>query len=61
MKTKLLKIEEASAYLGIPANTLRHYRATKKGPPSAVIGGKVCYRESDLDRYIDEAFEAANA
>lgn len=48
--------ESTSELLDIPVYTLKDYRAKGKGPRSAVIGGKVKYRRSDVLAWIDECF-----
>lgn len=61
VSTRLLRLAEVSERTGIPENTLRHYRATNQGPRSALIGGKIAYREHDIDDWIEAQFEATNA
>lgn len=53
----LMGYAEVSAMLGVPINTLKDYRAKRKGPRSAVIGGKVKYRRTDVLAWLDEQFE----
>lgn len=48
--------KQTSSALAIPINTLKDYRAKGKGPRSAVIGGRVMYRKSDVLTWIDERF-----
>jgi predicted DNA-binding transcriptional regulator AlpA len=55
---RLLYLDEVSERTGIPENTLRFWRATKVGPPTARIGRRVVYRESDVQAWIDAQFEA---
>jgi predicted DNA-binding transcriptional regulator AlpA len=52
----LMGYAELSALIGVPINTLKDYRAKGKGPRSAVIGGKVKYRQSDVLTWLDEQF-----
>lgn len=52
----LIGYEELSKLTGIPINTLKDYRAKGKGPRSAVVGGKVKYRHSDVLEWIDQCF-----
>ncbi len=52
----LLGYDEVATLLGIPVNTLKDYRAKGKGPRSAVIGGKVKYRKSDVLTWVDDRF-----
>ncbi len=43
---------------GVPVNTQKDWRAKggKKGPRSAVIGGKIKYRRTDVMAWLDEQF-----
>lgn len=52
-------IEEAAAYLKKPVETLRWMRKRKTGPVSAVVMGRITYRRSDLDAYVQKAFDEA--
>jgi predicted DNA-binding transcriptional regulator AlpA len=46
----------------IPIATLRYYRATGQGgPKSARLGRRVVYRRSDVEAWIDKAFEGGAA
>lgn len=54
----LLKMSEASEYLGVPVQTLRSWRAGGKGPRSGKIGRRVSYRVTDLDAWLEEQFRA---
>ncbi|OBB10722.1 hypothetical protein A5731_22660 [Mycolicibacterium conceptionense] len=55
----VMDIEEASALTGTPVATLRWYRATGKGGPrSGKLGRRVVYRRSDVEAWIESAFEA---
>ena len=53
--------DEVSKLLGgVPINTLKDYRAKGKGPHSAVIGGKVKYRKSDVYAWVDAQFSKSD-
>ncbi|QZH64725.1 helix-turn-helix domain-containing protein [Mycolicibacterium farcinogenes] len=43
---------------GVPINTQKDWRAkgSVRGPQSAVIGGKIKYRRSDVLAWLDEQF-----
>lgn len=43
---------------GVPVNTQKDWRAkgSNKGPQSAVIGGKIKYRRTDVMTWLDEQF-----
>ncbi|GAA1363062.1 hypothetical protein GCM10009596_23570 [Arthrobacter rhombi] len=58
---RLMTMDEVSEETRIPVNTLRFYRHKGTGPKSAKIGGKVMYRREDLDKWINQAFEAGQA
>jgi predicted DNA-binding transcriptional regulator AlpA len=59
--TDLLFIDEVSAWTRIPVNTLKDYRQRGRGPRSAVIGGKIRYRRSDVGEWLDAQFAATQA
>ena len=46
---RLLTLDEVSAQLGIPVNTLRYWRQVGTGPASIKVGKHVRYRQSDVD------------
>ncbi|GAY15529.1 hypothetical protein MSZK_22550 [Mycobacterium sp. shizuoka-1] len=67
-KSLLMGMDEFFELTGVPVNTQKDWRAKggRKGPPSAVIAGKLKYRRVDVMTWIDEQFEqpakhAANA
>lgn len=45
---------EVSAAIGVPDNTLRHWRCAGTGPPFIRIGQAVRYRLRDLEQWLDE-------
>ena len=55
----LMLVEEASEFLRVPVATLRYWRATGTGPKSAKVGGRVMYRQADLEAWINEQFDKA--
>lgn len=57
----LLTVSEAAERLRRPTATLRYWRAMGTGPRSARVGGRVLYREADLDAWIDAEFAADTA
>ncbi|TGD88559.1 DNA-binding protein [Mycolicibacterium sp. CH28] len=60
MTDELLDIEVLrEEFPWIPRNTWYHWRATGKGPKSARLGRRVVYRRSDVDAWVEAAFEAA--
>ena len=56
---KLLRVPEVSELTGIPEATLRFWRHAGTGPPSAKLGRRVVYRETDVNDWVDEQFNAA--
>ncbi|MGR6899773.1 MULTISPECIES: helix-turn-helix domain-containing protein [Glutamicibacter] len=50
-------IEEAAEFLRVPVSTLRYWRHLGTGPRSARIGGRVMYRQADLEAWLNEQFE----
>lgn len=54
----LRTMAEVSEMTRIPVATLRYYRhLSNKGPRSALLGGRVMYRESDVIDWINAQFE----
>ncbi|SHU12293.1 Helix-turn-helix domain [Mycobacteroides abscessus subsp. abscessus] len=54
----LMSIDEVSDETGVAVATLRWWRATGGGGPrSAKLGRRVVYRRSDVEAWIDAAFE----
>jgi len=60
-REKYLKISEVAEWVGVSANTLRHWRATGQGGPrSGRLGRRVVYRETDVKEWLDAQFEHAS-
>ena len=55
---RLMTMDEVSEETRIPVNTLRFYRHKGTGPKSALIGGRVMYKRTDVEEYLDAAFDA---
>lgn len=53
----LMTLPEAAAYLNMTEKALRWQRYTEQGPRAAKIGGRVVFRRSDVDAWIEKAFE----
>jgi excisionase family DNA binding protein len=49
---KLFIVPEAAEFLRISVSTLERFRQTGEGPPYVKLGGRVLYREQDLEEYI---------
>jgi excisionase family DNA binding protein len=58
---ELLTIEEASAYLKVPVETLRKWRTQDRGPKVAKIGRHLRYRAEELKRWVREQERATVA
>ncbi|MGH8873329.1 MAG: helix-turn-helix transcriptional regulator [Acidimicrobiia bacterium] len=50
----LLSIQELAAYLDLPVATLYAWRYRRQGPPGFKVGRHVRYRQSDVDRWIND-------
>jgi predicted DNA-binding transcriptional regulator AlpA len=57
-RESLLFIEDVAEWTGIPVQTLRWWRQHGKGPKSAKVGARVRYRESDVQAWLDDQFDA---
>ena len=55
---QLLTLPEAAAYLRTPVATLRYWRHLGTGPKGFLLGRRVMFRRSDLDRWVTEQMEA---
>jgi excisionase family DNA binding protein len=53
----LLTPEEVAERLRRPVATVRFWRAKNLGPKGARVGGRVLYRESDVEAWIAAQFE----
>jgi excisionase family DNA binding protein len=51
--TELLTLAEAAVYLRLSRQTLYGWRHLHRGPRSTSAGGRVLYRRSDLDAWLD--------
>jgi ribulose 1,5-bisphosphate carboxylase large subunit-like protein len=51
---KMMDAVAASAKLGISASMLNKLRIVGGGPVYVKIGARVCYAESDLNKYITQ-------
>lgn len=52
----ILTPAEVAEQLRRPIATVRYWRAIGVGPKSANVGGRVMYRESDVEKWLDEQF-----
>ena len=51
---KLLTADEVADWLRVKERTLRMWRDTGKGPRSQRVGVLIRYRQSDVQRWLDE-------
>ena len=58
MSRTILDLAGISQKTGIPINTLRFYRSTSQGPKTFKLGGRVVALESDVDDWIQAAYNA---
>ena len=58
--TNLLTLEEAANLLRKTPAQLRWMKHAGTAPRSAKIGGRIMFKESDLDQYIEAAFAEAS-
>ncbi len=49
----LLTVQEVSEYTGIAVKTLYNWGSTRKGPPRVKLGGRIRYRSTDLQAWLD--------
>lgn len=54
----LMTKAEVSGLTRIPVATLSWYRHNGTGPRSALIGGRVMYRRADVEKWLNDQFEA---
>lgn len=58
---KLMTIEEVAEATRLSVATLRWLRHNKRGPVAATLGRRLVYRESDVQKWIDEQFAGSAA
>lgn len=56
MTYRLLTLPEAADRLRRTQAQMRWMRFSGTGPKSALVAGRVMYREADIDTWIDEQF-----
>ena len=49
----LWSVERAALHLGISISTLNRLRCQGRGPKFAKLSGRILYRPSDLDAYVE--------
>jgi DNA-binding transcriptional MerR regulator len=58
---QLLTLSQVAEMLNVPAATLRYWRHIGDGPPSARLGRRVMYRESDVTAWVTAQFDGTPA
>jgi DNA-binding transcriptional MerR regulator len=58
---KFLFTEEVSELIRVPVATLRYWRHVGKGPKSVRIGSRIMYREADVIKWIEAAYDGETA
>ncbi len=53
---RLLTLDEVAKLLRKTPAQLRWMRHNKTGPKSAKVGGRVLYREQDVEEWLNQAF-----
>lgn len=56
----LLTLAEVAERLRVPTATLRFWRHKGTGPKSFRLGGRVAYKASDVEAWIEEQYAAAS-
>lgn len=56
---KNLTTPQVEKKTGVPAATLRYWRAEGRGPTSFSLGRRVFYREADVDAWIEAQYQAS--
>jgi predicted DNA-binding transcriptional regulator AlpA len=57
---EFLTLPEVAQVIGVPIDTVRHWRKTGYGPKSARIGRRVFYRAADVHAWLNDAFDNAS-
>ena len=52
-RNDLMTTAEAATYVGLSRRTLERYRVTGEGPTYLKNGGRVFYRQADLDQWLE--------
>lgn len=53
--------QEVAELLRAPVETVRYWRHVSRGPRSFKVGRRVLYRRADVERWLDEQYEASSA
>lgn len=56
---KLLSVEELAELLGVPVGTIYRWNHIGTGPQAIKVGRHVRYRQTDIDRWLDQRAGAA--
>jgi predicted DNA-binding transcriptional regulator AlpA len=58
MMDEIWLLEETSQHTHVPKATLRYWRQIGEGPKSFRIGGRVAYKRSDIEAWIEKQYAA---
>lgn len=56
-RDEILTTAEVSAITKVPVSTLRYWRHTRTGPRSFKLGQLTRYRRSDVDAWLEAAYQ----
>lgn len=54
VEERLLTPAQLAEHLGVSVATIYQWRYRSEGPPGFKVGGRVRYRRSDVDAWLDE-------
>ena len=52
--SRYMTTREVAAYLAVPINTLYQWRLRGEGPPAARLGRHLRWKQSDVDRWVEQ-------
>lgn len=56
-----LRVTQAAHYLGLSVNTLNKWRVQGRGPNFVKLGRAVCYKQSELDAWLDRQVHSSTS
>lgn len=60
MTERLLTINDVADRLNVRVGAIYELRRTRKAPPAIKLGRSLRWRQSDIDAWLAEQFDAAN-
>jgi predicted DNA-binding transcriptional regulator AlpA len=61
MAAKLVNIQELAEQCDVSVATARYWVSTKYTPPHVRLGRRLVWRQEDIDRWLEDKFQAAAA